>query len=263
MSGKNKTKSSHVFNTKKRAQNKRTPAKPTTASKLELPTAAPQEQETETTASPHGSPYRGEEMIRENIVAGLATIEKVAVQHSANIEPIDAPLFAAKAEETAALMETKIPEWKDVAINIRTTSDIQLRPTEVSHGPETSPYSVGSSVSDLHEKADLSQLPPATAAPDAQLFGEPPPDPLGRPLAPIVIKTCVPSSGHALKVTGSSTLLPAFMSSYTNEQGPLRPGLSNNRTPAYARPSMSYWFSNPANKIARDFRQRVPARSVP
>jgi hypothetical protein len=252
MSGKNKSKSSHVFNTKKRGQNKRSFAKTTTASKPDMPTAAPQEQETEPTASPQSSPYYGEEMIREKVDAGLATIEKVPVQYSTDIERQDAPLFAAKAEETTAFTETRIPELKDVAINIDTKSDIQLTTTEASHGLETSAYLVGSSGGDLREKADSSQLPPATATPDAQFSGEPPPGPLGRVLTPIVIKTCVPSSGHAMKVTGDLTLSPAFLSSYRNEQVPLRPDLSDSTTPAYARPSMSHWFSNPANKIARD-----------
>lgn len=160
-------------------------------------------------------------------------------------------LSTANDGKSVAPVDTKPLETGNIAVV--TGSNIPAAPTDLPRDTQAAPYSSGLIVSERHEKVVDSppSLPITTLLYDHR-FVEPPPDPLGRFQAPIVIKTCEPSSGHAIEVTGSPTLAPVFLSSYRNEQVPLRQDLTNNTTPAYARSSMSHWFSNPANKIARE-----------
>jgi len=73
-------------------------------------------------------------------------------------------------------------------------------------------------------------------------------------------KGCLPPSGTAINLIGPSTLLPAFLPGYTNERVLAYTEHQQDTTPAYARPSMSHWFSNPAMKLAREQLTRgVPA----
>jgi len=80
MSGKNKSKSSHVFNTKKRAQNKRTPAKLTTVSKTEVSTAAAQDPQPVPSAFLPDSLNLGEDVIQVDGSTEPATIEPLVAQ---------------------------------------------------------------------------------------------------------------------------------------------------------------------------------------
>jgi hypothetical protein len=224
MPGKSKSKSSHVFATKKRTQKKRNQTKPTSPSKF--PESSKQNGNIEIGRQSSG------QLMQEDTVASSPGLDQVAC--NTGIERVDDVSSGVEGDEPAPSTKHDSPGAGDRGCG----SSTPIEDVEPLRNASEDTKATQSSLDDIAQEDHASVLVPSSTP------------------APAASSDDWPSTkrvrGTAIEVAGLTTLPPAFMPGYTDERVLSRTEPIEDNTPAYARSSHSYWFRHPANKLAQE-----------
>ena len=257
-----KKKNSHVFNTKKRTQNKQSQAKCTKTTKSPKPSKTSFDQTREKSVPlPEHNP--GGNVMEKDIAPLSTAVQQAAIPCHIETEPTSDAVHVTDPIEPTLFVEAEPPAAAsnkfgsvEIAKIITSRCDPRIEIdsdagslSDAGEGEEHNAVSLASSTTSSEAADDELKAQPEHVSKD--FYDEP---------QECRFKGCVPSPGTAIAIIGPLTLPPALLPGYTNERVLAYTEPQQDTTPAYARPSMSYWLSNPAMKLAREQLTRgVPA----